>query len=63
MKSILKRLLARYTVTILWEGEYVTHYARSLSDALSWLACYPRDAGGAVTRNLNGMLVAARRAA
>lgn len=60
MKAFLARLLARYTVTIRWEGETYTHLARSLSDALSWLACYPRDARGVVHRNLNGLIVAAR---
>lgn len=49
--------LTRYMVAIEWEGQEITHWAKTEREALEWLACYP-DGLGLVGKR--GKLIAAR---
>lgn len=42
-KAIAAQLFARWRVSVTWEGQRVTHWAKDEADALGWLACYPKE--------------------
>lgn len=41
--SAANQLQARYRVSIVWEGQRITHWAKSEHEAREWLACYVSD--------------------
>lgn len=42
-KAIAAQLFARWSVSITWEGQRVTHWAKDEDEAREWLACYPKE--------------------
>lgn len=48
------RRMTCWTVSVLWEGDWYRHVAKSLSDGLEWAACYPNDAAVAIERSFHG---------
>ena len=45
IRRTLQRKLARYVITIYWEGDTYKHYTFNHDDAFDWIDCYPVNAG------------------
>ena len=44
IRRTLQRKLARYVITIYWEGDTYKHYTFKHNDAFEWIGCYPVNA-------------------
>lgn len=48
VRRTIQRKLARYVITIFWEGDTFKHYAMKRNEVQEWVDTYPADADSIV---------------
>jgi hypothetical protein len=43
IRRTLQRNLARYVITVIWEGDTFKHYAMKRNEVQEWVDAYPAD--------------------
>lgn len=48
VRRTIQRKLARYVITVFWEGDMYRHYAFKRNDVQEWIDTYPADVNAVV---------------
>ena len=48
LRRLIQRKLARYVITIYWEGDTFKHYAMKRNDVQEWIDTYPASVDYAI---------------